>query len=384
MCVCIVNALQWKLFTDVIIAKRPKCCQFSLGHNMCMVYGNSWRKTRSSAPLYFAVFLRIEALVWSFPTMEVQGSLRMLLDTLLENETLNSCNGEEKSGAVVVRVRFSPRHSVSNVGSTYANDGLNIGYTRKSPAQLTRDKERARTISEKRVNRSQVRGNDYADVPGVEKERCNTESQFWDTGLSGLVSPVMPATKSRLTLSCCRSAPVHHCRSRNICPGSLRRLLSRPCDPPPLPSPLPALARAVVVPSPDGSTTLDINGHRVHSKCQVLDSGKPGCTNHSCMYGGGLAAIINDFIYDCRQCTSLASSSMCTICLVNGGTCEPDQNDWVLITWTYLSWTADILLIYQRPTFHSWIPEWRTIFFILYLFSSSLICDPVYVVICTM
>ena len=60
----------------------------------------------------------------------------MLLDTLLEKETLNSWNMyEEKSGAVAVRVRFSSRHGVSNVGSTHANNGLNIGYKRKFPAQ---------------------------------------------------------------------------------------------------------------------------------------------------------------------------------------------------------------------------------------------------------
>ena len=131
--------------------------------------------------------------------MEAHGSLRMLLDTLLEKETLNSWNiYEEKSGAVVVRVRFSPRHSVSNVSSTDANNGLNIGYKRKSPAQLARDRERARTFNERRMTRSQARGNDDAGVPDVEKERCDTESLFSDTSLSGSVSPVMPATKSRL------------------------------------------------------------------------------------------------------------------------------------------------------------------------------------------
>ena len=36
-----------------------------------------------------------------------------------------------------------------------------------------------------------------------------------------------------LTLLCCRSAPVHNCRSRSNCPGSQRRRLSSPCAPPP-------------------------------------------------------------------------------------------------------------------------------------------------------
>ena len=166
----------------------------------------------------------------------------------------------------------------------------------------------------------------------------------------------------RLTLLCCRSAPVHHCRQLPGKPASptLEPVCPSPDLPPP--SPLPALARSVDVPSPDGSETLDIDGHGVHSKSQVLDSGKPGCTNHSCMYGGGLGAIDHDYIYDCKQCSGLASSSICVRCLINGGTCEPDHNAWGLVTWKLFSWTADILLIYQRPTFHSWIPEWRTNF----------------------
>ena len=299
--------------------------------------------------------------------MEAHGSLRMLLDTLLEKETLNSWNiYEEKSGAVVVRGRFSPRHSASDVDSTDANNGINIGYKRKSPAQLARDRERARTFNERRMTRSQARGNDDAGVPNVEKERCDTESLFSDTGLSGLVSPVMPATKSRLdplVLPFSPSAPLPIEEQLTGKPASptLETVCPSPDLPPP--SPLPALARAVDVPSPDGSATLDIDGNRVHSKSQVLDSGKPGCTNHSCMYGGGLGAIDHDYIYDCKQCFGLASSSICARCLINGGTCEPDHNAWVLVTWKLFSWTADILLIYQRPTFLSWIPEWRTISF---------------------
>ena len=61
----------------------------------------------------------------------------MLLNTLLDKETLNSWNiFEEKSGAVVVITRFSPRHIVSRVGITNVH---NIGCKRKSPAQMFRD-----------------------------------------------------------------------------------------------------------------------------------------------------------------------------------------------------------------------------------------------------
>ena len=61
---------------------------------------------------------------------------------------LNSWNiYEEKSGAVVVRVRFSSRHSVPDVGSNDANDGLDgIGYKRKSPEQMARDRKREKTF----------------------------------------------------------------------------------------------------------------------------------------------------------------------------------------------------------------------------------------------
>ena len=50
--------------------------------------------------------------------MEAHGSLRMRLDTLVAKEILNSWKiYEEKSGAVVVRIRFSPRHITSDVGA---------------------------------------------------------------------------------------------------------------------------------------------------------------------------------------------------------------------------------------------------------------------------
>ena len=139
----------------------------------------------------------------------------------------------------------------------------------------------------------------------------------------------MPAMKSRLNPSCAAVQSQCNCRSRNNCPGSQRSTLE-PDQPPP--SPLPVLAWVVDVPSLDGSKALEINGHRVHSKCQVLDGAKPGCTNHSCMYGGGLWAIKHDNIYDCKKCAGLASSSISAKCLTNGGICEPDHNAWVLVT----------------------------------------------------
>ena len=118
----------------------------------------------------------------------------MLLDTLLDKETLNSWNiYEEKSGAVVVRIRFSPRHTASHVGLTNVQ---NIRYKRKSPAQM--DQERARSYNERRITRSQARENGHTDAENIEKVRSDNESQFSDTGLPGLISPVLLALQSRL------------------------------------------------------------------------------------------------------------------------------------------------------------------------------------------
>ena len=125
--------------------------------------------------------------------MEAHGNLRMLLDTLLDKETLNSWNiYEEKSGAVIVRIRLSPPHTISHVGHTNVQ---NIGYKRKSPA---RDQERARSYNERRITRSQARENGHTDFENIEKIRSDIESQFNDTGLSGLISPLLPALQSRL------------------------------------------------------------------------------------------------------------------------------------------------------------------------------------------
>ena len=70
----------------------------------------------------------------------------------------------------------------------------------------------------------------------------------------------------------------------------------------------------------------------VKIRCSDPDSGKPGCTNKSCMYGGRQGAIDHDFIYDTKQCTGLASSSICARCLINGGTYKPRHDQWELVT----------------------------------------------------
>ena len=153
--------------------------------------------------------------------MEAHGNLRMLLDTLLDQETLNSWNiYEEKSGAVIVRIRLSPPHTISHVGHTNVQ---NIGYKRKSPA---RDQERARSYNERRITRSQARENGHTDFENIEKLRSDIESQFNDTGLSGLISPLLPALNPGLTrLSSSRSAPMHRRWSKNPRLEDLRRLL---------------------------------------------------------------------------------------------------------------------------------------------------------------
>ena len=54
----------------------------------------------------------------------------------------------------------------------------------------------------------------------------------------------------------------------------------------------------------------------------------PACTKKD------RAPLTPDFIYDCKQCTGLASSSIGARCLINGGTCEPEHDQWELVTWT--------------------------------------------------
>ena len=140
-------------------------------------------------------------------------------------------------------------------------------------------------------------------------------------------------------------------------------------------SPLPATAVDV-----DGTSlchrtdTLHINGRVVRTKCSGPHSGKPGCTNHCCMYGGGRGAVDHDFIYNCKQCTGPVSSSICAKCLLNGGTCEPGHNQWELVTWNVHNSYHIVTLHYvsevyhERPTRHFWIPEWRTVFLVFFCF----------------
>ena len=197
------------------------------------------------------------------------------------------------------------------------------------------------------------------------KEHCDTENHFSDKGLSGFLSPTMPTTEAKLdllVLPFSPSAPPPIEKQPTWKPAS--PTLEPVCPAPDLPPPssLPALARAVDAPSPDGSKIPDSNGHRMFRKCPDLDSGKQDCTNQTCKYGGELGAIDHNYIYDCKQCIGLASSSICARCLIDGGTCESGQDHWVRVTWTLFTWTADILLIDQGPTVHSWIPGWRIVF----------------------
>ena len=306
--------------------------------------------------------------------MEAHGSLRMLLNTLLDKETLNSWTiHEEKSGAAVVRIRFSPRYITSEMGPTNA---MNMGYKRKSPAQMVRDRERVGTYNERRMTRSQARENGHIDVPDTEKQRCSDESHLSDTCLYGLVSPGKPVVKSRLD-------PLVQTFRPSAPPLTEEPLSSEPASPPlepacpspDLPPSSPLQAAWVDV---DGTSlchrtdTLHINGRVVRTKCSGPDSGKAGCTNHSCMYGGGRGAVDHDFIYDCKQCTGPMSSSICAKCLLNGGTCEPGHNQWELVTWKVHNSYHIVTLYYisevyhERPNGHFWIPEWRTVFLVFF------------------
>ena len=85
--------------------------------------------------------------------------------------------------------------------------------------------------------------------------------------------------------------------------------------------------------------------HSIHSTASVyvdgvtvtvskvgLGNGKPGCQNYSCMYGGGLSRDNIDYIYKCLKCEGPHTSSLCAKCMLNGGCCEPGHENWELIT----------------------------------------------------
>ena len=58
------------------------------------------------------------------PAMEMHGSLKMLLDTLMDKQALSSWQiYEEKNGSVVVKIRFAARHCSATVtGATTSED----------------------------------------------------------------------------------------------------------------------------------------------------------------------------------------------------------------------------------------------------------------------
>ena len=194
---------------------------------------------------------------------------------------------------------------------------------------MASDKKRARTFKEQRITRSRAWGNED-DVLEMEKERCcDNERQLGDMGLSGLVFPVLHAIESRLDPLVLPFSPSAQPRTKE--PPSWKPAspsLEPTCPTTDLSPPAPLLAQAgdCDVASPDAPKTLHVNGHMVISKCGIAGNGKPGCTNNSCMYGGGQGAVDYDHIYDCKQCTGLASSSICARCLINGGTCDPGHD----------------------------------------------------------
>ena len=129
--------------------------------------------------------------------MDKHGSLKILLDTLLDKESLNSWQiYEEKNGSVVVRIRFAARHCKAIVtGATNITDEENIiAYKRKSSAQIRRDNERAKQHHERRITRSQTLNVVDNIVPRDISEPefvCSSDNDlFSDTRNPGLVSPV--------------------------------------------------------------------------------------------------------------------------------------------------------------------------------------------------
>ena len=275
--------------------------------------------------------------------MDKQGSLKMILDTLLDKETLNSWQiYEEKNGSVVVRIRFAARYCKAIVtGATNVTDEENIiAYKRKSPAQIRRDNERAKQHHERRITRSQtlnaVDNIVPRDISEPEFVRSSDNDFFSDTRNPGLVSPVLCAVEPTSALDPLVSpftpASPQLARSDPAPAGSEDIALTiNPTPDVSYPDIESASLDSVTSSLPcyqisDPDDSVDERGslrfhldaavitddrHSIHSTASVyvdglavvikvgLGNGKPGCQNYSCMYGGGLSRDDIDFIYKC-------------------------------------------------------------------------------------
>ena len=134
------------------------------------------------------------------PAMEMYGSLKMLLDTLMDKQALSSWQiYEEKNGSVVVKIRFAARHCNATVtGATTSEDKI-IAYKRKSPAQIRRDNARSKQHYERRVTQSQTVRTDNnvvpQDISEPEIARTNDNDFLSETLIPGLVSPMSCAAE---------------------------------------------------------------------------------------------------------------------------------------------------------------------------------------------
>ena len=277
--------------------------------------------------------------------MDKHGSLKMLLDTLSDKETLNSWQiYEVKNGSVVARIRFAARHCKAIVtGATNVTDEENIiAYKRKSPAQIRRDNERAKQHHGRRITRSQTLNAVDKIVPRDISEPefvCSSDNDlFSDTRNPRLVSPVpcaveptsaldplvSPFTPASLQLALCDPAPVGSedmalkithtpdvsypdIESASVDSVTLSQPCSQVSDPDDSVD-----ERGPLGPHLDAAVVTD-DRHSIHSTASVYvdgvavvskvgpGNGKPGCQNYSCMYGGGLSRDDIDYIYKCLK-----------------------------------------------------------------------------------
>ena len=120
----------------------------------------------------------------------MHGSLKMLLDTLMDKQALSSWQiYEEKNGSVVVKIRFAARHcNVTVTGATAIEDKI-IAYKRKSPAQIRRDNARSKQVTRSQTVRTD---NDIVpqDISEPEIARTNDNDFLSETLNPGLVSPM--------------------------------------------------------------------------------------------------------------------------------------------------------------------------------------------------
>ena len=142
--------------------------------------------------------------------MEVHKTLRMLLDSLFtNNDVKNWTIFEEKSGNVIMKIRFTNRTEHEQASDNIAHRPIPVSYKKKSEKQMSRDRDRMAQHQRPEPVMTRSRASDSMET--VELPR-NEENYRSDTG-SLEFSPVLDIAAS---CSVPLSSPLNHDRTNSM------------------------------------------------------------------------------------------------------------------------------------------------------------------------